>query len=141
MRSYRIICFSPRHQIWSDDGVAYYFKFETNTLFRYRLVIFNSCILSSLFPSRCLSTLLLLDNHLSHWSFVFFFRLFPSGVATADFPSPVISSFCIILRHFNLSHILFHHIHKPPVWPSSFPLSWQLNPQHHSPNIPIIFPP
>ena len=29
-----------------------------------------------------------------------------------------------VLRHFNLSHVLFHHIHKPPVWPSPFPLSW-----------------
>ena len=32
----------------------------------------------------------------------FFFRLFPSGVATADFPSPVVSIFCILLHHFNL---------------------------------------
>ena len=42
------------------------------------------------------------------------FRLFPSGVATADFPSPVVSINCILLHHFNLSHVLFHHIHKPP---------------------------
>ena len=62
--------------------------------------------------------------------FFFFFRLVPSGVATADFPSPVISINCIFLRHFNLSHVLFHHIHKPPFWPSPFPLSWQLHPQH-----------
>ena len=73
--------------------------------------------------------------------FFFFFRLFPSGVATADFPSPVVPIFCILLRHFNLSLVLFHHIHKPPSWPSPFPLSWQLHPQHPSPNIPIIFPP
>ena len=73
--------------------------------------------------------------------FFFFFRLFPSGVATADFPSPVVSINCIFLRHFNLSHVLFHHIHKPPFWPSPFPLSWQLHPQHPSPNIPTIFPP
>ena len=66
----------------------------------------------------------------------FFFRLFfPSGVATADFPSPVAPIFCILLRHFNLSHVLFHHIHKPRFWPSR-----QLHPQHPSPNIPIIFP-
>ena len=70
-----------------------------------------------------------------------FFGFFPSGVATADFPSPVVSINCIFLRHFNLSHVLFHHIHKPPFWPSVFPLSWQLHPQHPSPNIPIIFPP
>ena len=73
--------------------------------------------------------------------FFFFFRLFPSGVATADFLSPVSPINCILLRHFNLSHVLFHHIHKPPFWPSPFPLSWQLHPQHPSPNIPIIFPP
>ena len=51
------------------------------------------------------------------------FGFFPSGVPTADFPSPVISINCIFLRHFNLSHVLFHHIHKPPFWPSPFPLS------------------
>ena len=58
-----------------------------------------------------------------------------------DFPSPVVPIFCILLRHFNLSHVLFHHIHKPPLWPSPFPLSWQLHPQHLSPNIRITFPP
>ena len=73
--------------------------------------------------------------------FFFFFRLFPLGVARADFPSPVVSINCIFLRHFNLRHVLFHHIHKPPFWPSPFPLSWQLHPQHPSPNIPITFPP
>ena len=70
----------------------------------------------------------------------FFFRLFPSVVATADFPSPVVPIFSILFRHFNLSHVLFHHIHKPPFWPSPFPLSWQLHPQHPSHNMPIIFP-
>ena len=39
---------------------------------------------------------------------------FPSGVATADFPSPVTPIFCILLRQFNLSHVLFHHIRKHP---------------------------
>ena len=63
--------------------------------------------------------------------FFFFFRLFPSGVATADFPSPVVSSFCILFRHFNLSHVLFHHIHKPPFWPSPFPLSCQVCFRYH----------
>ena len=63
------------------------------------------------------------------------------GVATVDFPSPVVSINCILLRHFNLRHVLFHHIHKPPFWPSPFPLSWQFHPQHSSSNIPIIFPP
>ena len=72
----------------------------------------------------------------NHRFFFFFFRLFPSGVTTADFPSPVVSINCIFLRLFNLSHVLFHHIHKPPFWPSPFPLSWQLHPQHPSPNIP-----
>ena len=36
-----------------------------------------------------------------------------SGIATADFPSPVIPIFCILRRQFNLSHVVFHHIHKP----------------------------
>ena len=35
--------------------------------------------------------------------FFFLFRLFPSGVATADFLSPVSPINCILLRHFNLS--------------------------------------
>ena len=69
-----------------------------------------------------------------------FFRLFPSGVATADYPSPVLPFFCIPLRHFNLSYVLFHFVHKPPFWLSLFHLSWQLHPQHPSPNIYSIFP-
>ena len=87
----------------------------------------------------------LVNNMWKQWAtllvgyYFFFFRLFPSGVATADFPSPVVSINCILLRHFNLSHVLFRHISKPPFWPSTFPLSWQLHPQHPSPNIPIIF--
>ena len=72
---------------------------------------------------------------------LFFFRLFPLGIATADFPSPVVPIFCILLRHFNLSHVLLQHVHKPPFGPSPFPLSWQLHTQHPSPNLPIIFPP
>ena len=36
--------------------------------------------------------------------------------ATVDYPYPVVS----------ISHVLFHQIHKPPCWPSLFPLSWQL---------------
>ena len=35
--------------------------------------------------------------------FLFFFRLFLSGVAKADFPSPVVSINCILLRHFTTS--------------------------------------
>ena len=69
-----------------------------------------------------------------------FFRLFSSVVATEDFTSQVVPNVCILPRLFNLSHVLFHHIHEPPVWPSPFPLSWQLHPQHPSPNIPIISP-
>ena len=68
------------------------------------------------------------------------FRLFPSGVATVDLPSPFGPMFCILLRHFSHYHVLSHLIHKPPFRPSLFPLSWQLHPQHPSPNIPIIFP-
>ena len=71
----------------------------------------------------------------------FFFRLLPSGVTTADFTSPVVPNFCILLRHFNLSHVLSHRIHKPPSRPSPFPLFWQFHPQHRYFNIPIIFPP
>ena len=73
--------------------------------------------------------------------FFFFFPLVSSRVAAADFPSPFIPIFCILLRHFNRCHVLSHRIHKPPFRPSPFPLSWQFHPQHPSPNIPIIFPP
>ena len=118
MRSYRIIFVSPRHQIWSDDGVAY-FKFETNNLgilLAHSIPVFIAIVpiqvpldmITSLQPPFSLVILLLL----------LLFRLFPSGVATADFPSPVVSINCIFLRHFNLSHVLFHHTHKPPFWPS-----------------------
>ena len=69
-----------------------------------------------------------------------FFFFLSSGVATSDFPSPFGPIFCILLRHFNQSHVLSHCIHKPPFWPSPFPLSWQLHPQHRSHNMPIILP-
>ena len=71
----------------------------------------------------------------------FFVRLLPSKVPISDFPSPFGPIFCILLRHFNLSHVLSHHIHKPPFLPSPFPLSEQFYPLHHFPNIPINFPP
>ena len=38
-----------------------------------------------------------------HILLFFFFQLFPSRVATADFPSPVVPIFCILLRHLSLS--------------------------------------
>ena len=34
---------------------------------------------------------------------------------------------------------LSQYTNKPPFWPSRFPLSRQIHPQHPSPNIPIIF--
>ena len=55
--------------------------------------------------------------------FFFFFRLFPSGVATADFLSPVSPINCILLRHFNLSHVLLvsaRCLSTPPAF-SHFP--------------------
>ena len=72
----------------------------------------------------------------------FFFQLFPSGVATADFPSPC-SCFYLLYPPPSLQPqpCPLSPVHEPPFWPSPFPLSWQLHPQHHSPNIPIIFPP
>ena len=73
--------------------------------------------------------------------FFFDFRPFPSGVATADVPYQVVPVLCILLRHFNLSHVYFHHIHEHPFWPSPSSLSWLLHPQRPSTNIPIIFPP
>ena len=50
--------------------------------------------------------------------YFFFFRLFPSGVATADFLSPVSPINCILLRHFlecyNLAKLVFE------IWRCSF---------------------
>ena len=72
---------------------------------------------------------------------IFFFRLFPLGVATAESPSPFCSLLRVFFRHFHCCHVLSHRIHKPPFRSSPFPLSWQLHPQHPSPNIPgSIFP-
>ena len=105
------------------------------------------CVTVCLFLCFAIFTDYFISNFIFHCYFTvnliffFLFRLFPSGVATADFPSPVVPIFCILLRHFNLGHVLFRHIHKPPFWPFSFPLSWQLHPQHPSPNTSIIFPP
>ena len=80
------------------------------------------------------------DKVSPHWRISdFFFQLFLSGIAISDFPTPVVPIFGILLRHFNLSHVLFRRILKPPFGP--FPLSWQLHPRHPSHNISIIFPP
>ena len=94
-------------------------------------------------PLVLLRSVILIGNvryNVAIFFFFFFFRLFPIRGRHSGFSYPVAHIFCILLRHFNLSHVLFHHIHKPPFWPSPFPLSWQLHPQHPSPNIPIIFP-
>ena len=111
-----------------------------------RLVIDQAftCILEIVVWEMCRIECLLLLNTWTHSYYIpnpqmYFFRLFPSGVVTADFPSPVVSIFCIC--HFKVSHVLSHRIHKPPFRTFPFPLSWQLHPQHPSPNIPIIFPP
>ena len=73
--------------------------------------------------------------------FVFFFRFLPPWVVTADFLSPCVPIFCILVRHFSHCHVLSNRIHMPPYIPFPFHLSWQLPPQHPSPNIPIILPP
>ena len=83
------------------------------------------------------TTVVFQDNVRHHF---FFFRLLPSTVATADFPSQFGPNFCILLRHFNHCHVLSHRIHKRPFYPSPLPLSWEFHPQHPSPNIPITFP-
>ena len=82
-----------------------------------------------------------MNNVLAYLSF-FLFRLLSSGVATADFP--IGPTFCILLRHINTCHALYHSIHKPSFRPFPFNLSWQFHPRHPSLNIPIpaiIFPP
>ena len=50
----------------------------------------------------------------------FFFRIIPSMVAAADFPSPFEPIFCIFLCHFYHGNVLPHGIHKPPFRPSLF---------------------
>ncbi|KAI5103491.1 serine/threonine-protein phosphatase 2A 55 kDa regulatory subunit B delta isoform [Silurus meridionalis] len=51
-------------------------------------------------------------------------------VSTADHP----------LFQTNYLHVLPHHIHKPPPWPSSFPPTWWLHPQHSPTDIPHVPP-
>ena len=77
-------------------------------------------------------------GHPSYCIFLDLLSAFPIKGRHCGFPSQVVPIFCILLRHFNLSHVLLHHIHKT-VWP--FPLSWQLRPQHPSPDMPVICPP
>ena len=49
--------------------------------------------------------------------------------------------FCILLRHFNLSHVLSHRIHKPPFGPSRFIFPGSCILSILSPNnISIIYP-
>ena len=71
-------------------------------------------------------------------SFFLSFRLLPSRVATADFPTAFGPMLCILFRHFNHSHVLSHRIHKPY---SQHPLPLQFDTKHPAPIIPIIFPP
>ena len=77
----------------------------------------------------------------------FFFRLIPSGLTTADFPSPFWSyhlhpppSLQPPPSSYLCRHVLSNRIHEPPSRPSPFPLSWLFHPQHPSPKI-IIFSP
>ncbi|KAI5089826.1 NK-tumor recognition protein isoform X1 [Silurus meridionalis] len=63
-----------------------------------------------------------------------------AGVATADHPSPHHPVLHICLFHTNYLHVFPHHIHEPPPWPSFFPPTWWLHPQHSSTNI-IHVPP
>ncbi|KAI5103698.1 unconventional myosin-IXb isoform X3, partial [Silurus meridionalis] len=47
--------------------------------------------------------------------YIFSFRLLPSGVSTADHPSPYPPVLYICLFHTNYLHVFLHHIHKPPL--------------------------
>ncbi|XP_068171323.1 complement decay-accelerating factor isoform X2 [Antennarius striatus] len=53
------------------------------------------------------------------------FQVFPTGVVTANQLPPSNPVFCILFSHTNHLHVLFHHIHKPPLWSSSRPPAWQ----------------
>lgn len=57
------------------------------------------------------------------------------GVITADNLFPFLAVLQIYLCHLNDLHILSPHIHKPTLWPSSFPLTWQLHLPQISPSI------
>ena len=123
--------------------VVLYYEWYWPTLLRSQTVVLDAVQPPPLRPSFPSLPRHVHPNHtFTHMPFFFFFfRVFPSGVATAKFPSSVVPIFCILLSHFDLSHVLFHHIHKPPFWSSPFPLSWQLHPHHPFPNMSIIFPP
>ena len=80
---------------------------------------------------------------LQPFSNFFFFRLLRQGSPYSAFSISInfVPIFCIILRHFNLSHVLSYCIPIPSFRPSPFPLSWHFRPQQPYPNIPIFFPP
>ena len=63
----------------------------------------------------------------------------PSRVASADFPSPFVRNFCILLRHVSHCHVLSHRIRKSNLRHSPSPLSWQFHPLHPSPICPPTF--
>uniref|UniRef100_A0A3B3C1T9 Protein kinase domain-containing protein n=1 Tax=Oryzias melastigma TaxID=30732 RepID=A0A3B3C1T9_ORYME len=59
------------------------------------------------------------------FQFFFSFGLFPSGVATANQFPPSKPVFSILHSNTSHLHVFIHCIHKPPLWSSSRPLSWQ----------------
>ena len=78
---------------------------------------------------------------MKHGSNLLLLSASPTRGRHSGFSNFFVSIISILLRHFNLSHVLSHRIHKPLFRTSPFPLSWQLHPQHPSLNIPIVFPP
>ena len=99
--------------MWTLDGCERYFLtvFSRFILSMYCIVLY--CIVLCIMYMSIQPTRLPINWFVACISF-FFFRIFPSGVTTADFLYPVVPVFCILLRHFNLSHVLFHHIRKLP---------------------------
>ncbi|MEQ2264330.1 hypothetical protein XENORESO_000558 [Xenotaenia resolanae] len=71
-------------------------------------------------------------------SFSFSFSL--SGITSGSHLSPSNAVFCIFFYNTHYLHVLFHSIHKSPLWSSSRPPPLQFQPQHHSTNILTIPP-
>ena len=69
---------------------------------------------------------------------VFSFRLFSSGVATANHLPPS-NPICILFSNINQLHVLVY-AHKAPLWSSSIPPAWLSQAHHPSTNTFTILP-
>ena len=125
-----VICEKLWHPRSINTLLCSLFKLGTNTW--YSLPLINIWMLLYITWRRILRCIFLLSSsfgfsHQGSPQRIFLLQLFLSTVSSCVTSTSAMSSFTTSIN------LLF--------WPSPFPLSWQVHPQHPSPNIPIIFPP